>query len=103
MTENPTVCEDGTIVSGTKLTNNAQYPTIADDYRQTFRKLKGLKCDIFLAPHGNQFNLEPKLDKMRTWNGAGDHPFVDRDGWKKLVNDAERMFLMQLTAERKGN
>ena len=89
------------IVSGTKLVNNDQYRGIADDYRQTFRKLKSFKCDIFLAPHGNQFNLEPKLDKMRAWNGTGDHPFVDRERWKRLLVDAERAFLLQLTAERK--
>ena len=45
---------------GYKLVGNAAYPQMAEDYEKTFDVLKSLPCDLFLAAHGDVFNLEGK-------------------------------------------
>lgn len=88
------------IVAPTRLLNNPDYPAIAEDYAVTFKKLKALPCDIFLAPHGDQFGLAEKL--RRLVQGANPNPFVDPAGWRRLIGSAENGYLRQLEAEKAG-
>jgi len=81
-----------------KLVNNAKYPEIARDYAATFRKLKALPCDVFLAPHASFFGLEEKARDV----GTGKNPFVDVKAFQKYVTTAEQNFLKQLEKERQG-
>jgi len=82
----------------TKLVNNVKYPGIARDYAATFRKLKTLPCDVFLAPHASFFGLEEKAREV----GAGKNPFVDAKAFQKYVATAEQGFLKQLEREQQG-
>jgi metallo-beta-lactamase class B len=82
----------------TKLVNNAKYPEIGRDYAATFRKLKTLPCDVFLAPHASFFGLEEKAREV----GAGKNPFVDAKAFQKYVATAEQNFLKQLEKEQQG-
>ncbi len=86
------------IAEPTPLLLNASYPTIVEDYTATFEKLKAIPCDIFLAPHADQFGLMQKLARLD--KGANPNPFIDPDGWKTFVANAERSFLRQLDAEK---
>ena len=86
------------VVAPTRLVSNPDYPNIVDDYKATFRKLKALPCDIFLAPHGDQFGLAQKSQLLKA--GAGSNPFVDAAGWRSLINNTENGFLSQLAAEQ---
>ncbi len=88
------------LVAPTRLVNNSEYPNIVDDYRATFKKLKALPCDIFLAPHGDQFGLARKIQLLK--QGPGSNPFIDPDGWRRLIGNAESDFLKQLAAEQPG-
>lgn len=88
------------IVAPTRLVGNPQYPRIADDFNATFKKLKALPCDVCFGPHGDQFALLSKLDRLD--KGAATNPFIDPDGWRNLVATAERAFLKQLAEERAG-
>jgi len=81
-----------------KLVNNSKYPEIARDYAATFRKLKTLPCDVFLAPHASFFGLEEKAREA----GAGKNPFVDARAFQKYVAAAEQNFLKQLGKEQQG-
>ena len=81
-----------------KLVNNSKYPEIARDYAATFRKLKALPCDVFLAPHASFFGLEEKAREI----GTGKNPFVDANAFQKYVATAEQNFLKQLEKERQG-
>jgi len=81
-----------------KLVNNSKYPEIARDYAATFRKLKALPCDVFLAPHASFFGLEEKAREV----GTGKNPFVDAKAFEKFVVTAEQNFLKQLEKERQG-
>jgi metallo-beta-lactamase class B len=81
-----------------KLVNNSKYPEIARDYAATFRKLKALRCDVFLAPHASFFGLEEKAREV----GTGKNPFVDATAFQKYVTTAEQNFLKQLEKEQQG-
>ena len=53
-----------TILPGVHLVDNPKYPAIADDFARTFRVLKSLPCDVFLAPHGSMFGLREKARRQ---------------------------------------
>jgi metallo-beta-lactamase class B len=87
------------ILQGVPLVNNAQYPGIADDLAASYKKLKSLPCDVFLAPHTGFFDLEAKAQQLA--RGAKPNPFIDAPGFKKFLEQAEQKFLKQLELERK--
>src|SRR5437867_6072218 len=64
---------------GYVLVNNHKYPRIANDYRRAFEVLRSLPCDVFLAPHGNQYGLEEKYARLEE---RGPHPFIDPEGYR---------------------
>ena len=82
----------------TKLVNNPKYPDIARDYAATFRKLKALPCDVFLAPHASFFGLEDKARRVT----EGANPFVDPKAFSEYISKAEENFLKQLEKEQRG-
>ncbi len=59
---------------GNPLVNNTAWPGIADAYRATFAKMKTMKTDVFLGPHGDQMDLDAKLARLTP---GGPNPFVD--------------------------
>ena len=82
---------------GFKLTANALYPAIAEDYARMFRVLKSLSCDIFLGAHGSYYGLEAKYAKFK----AGDtNAFIDPEGYKAYVAEREHAFLTELEKQR---
>jgi len=84
--------------TGYELVNNAKYPNIAQDYKQTFNVLRKLPCDIFLAGHGMYFDLDKKYAEMKKGNQM--NPFVDPEGYKKLIAVAEQQFDTELTKQK---
>lgn len=87
------------ILSGVPLVNNAQYPGIADDLAASYKKLKSLPCDVFLAPHTGFFDLEAKAQQLA--RGAKPNPFIDARAFKAFLEPAEQKFRTQLEAERR--
>lgn len=85
---------------GYKLVNNAAYPQIAEDYERGFRVLKSLPCDIFLGAHGSYFGLQAKYAAMQRGKG---NPFIDPDGYKKFVMEAEQAFGGELAKQRSAS
>jgi metallo-beta-lactamase class B len=85
-----------TVNPGYILVNNTKYPQIADDYRRTFKTLRSLPCDVFLAPHGNQYGLKEKYAKIEK---GGSNPFVDPDGYRAYVDNGEKIFLSKLAEQ----
>jgi len=86
------------INAGTRLLNNPLYPDFVRDFETTFATLRALPCDIFFAPHGGQFAMAEKFARLE--RGEKENPFIDPEGWKKLVAGAEKAFRDQLAAER---
>jgi metallo-beta-lactamase class B len=88
------------IAQPTPLLNNPAYTTIVEDYAETFKKLKALPCDIFLAPHADQFGFADKLRRLD--QGASPNPFIDPAGWNRLITQTESTYLRQLANEKAG-
>jgi metallo-beta-lactamase class B len=70
-----------TTIPGYKLVGNSLYPTIASDYARTFRVLKRLPCDVFLASHGSFYSMPEKAELLA--RGKQPNPFIDRPGYKR--------------------
>jgi len=73
-----------------RLAGNPAYPTIVEDYRASFAKVRSLPCDLFLAAHASFFRMKEK----REWLEAGrpGNPFVDQDGYRRFVDLYEERF-----------
>jgi metallo-beta-lactamase class B len=87
-----------TVLPGVSLTNNPQYPEIAEDYAKTFRVLRSLPCDVFLGSHASFFDGLGKADRLR--KGAKENPFIDPRGYKDYVAQYEKKFQEQMRQER---
>jgi metallo-beta-lactamase class B len=77
---------------GYVLVNNKEYPGIATDYEKTFRVLKSLPVDLFLGAHGSYYEMESKVKNLE---GATTNPFIDKEGYKRYVEDREQAFLKE--------
>jgi metallo-beta-lactamase class B len=82
---------------GYKLIRNQNYPQIAEDYERMWSVLKSLPCDIFLGAHGSYFALEEKYARRKD---GSDDPFLDPDGYKKFVAQAEQDFRTELAKQQ---
>jgi metallo-beta-lactamase class B len=82
---------------GVRLLGNARHPGIVEDYARTFRTLKELKADVFLAQHPDIYGMGEKLRRLKA--GASQNPFIDPDGYRRVVSEAEGMYLKQLEQE----
>jgi metallo-beta-lactamase class B len=78
---------------GYKLVNNPEYPQISADYEKMFHVLKQLSCDIFLGAHGEYYDMEAKFAKL---HNGGPNPFLDPDGYKRMVAEKEQKFRSEL-------
>jgi metallo-beta-lactamase class B len=82
---------------GVKLLGNARYPQIASDFADSFRVWKALPCDVFLADHGDFYDMRGK--RLRQRAGAP-NPFIDPEGYQHFIREAEQRFQTQLDSER---
>ncbi|MBL8827964.1 MAG: subclass B3 metallo-beta-lactamase, partial [Planctomycetaceae bacterium] len=85
---------------GYRLIDNRDYPTIVDDYRQTFATLKSLPCDVFLGAHGNYYDMHAKHERLE--KQTGDNSFIDPAGYRAYVALKEATFLKKLADQQAG-
>jgi metallo-beta-lactamase class B len=81
---------------GVVLVGNPKYPEIADEYARSFRILRALPVDVFLAPHVQQFGAAEKSKRL----GQSPNPFVDPDGYKQALDGWETAYREQLAREK---
>jgi len=81
-----------------KLGAEPSYPGIAEDYARTFRTLRALPCDLFLAAHGSFYNLKEKSERLK--KGEGANPFVDPAGYRSYLDRSEAAFKERLERAR---
>jgi metallo-beta-lactamase class B len=78
------------VLSNYRLIGDPLYPNQAADYEKSFATLRGLKCDVFLASHGQFFGM---LDKRaRLLAGDKPNPFIDPAGCRAFFAKAEAEF-----------
>lgn len=87
-------------VAGNRITPPLQYPGIVEDYRRTFAKTKAMHVDVFLAPHGEFFDLKGKLAKRGT---GGPNPFIDASEFPVFMTKLENDFEKTLAARSRPN
>ncbi len=80
------------------LVNNKDYPQIADDYIRSFKVLRALPCDVFIASHGKFYDLASKFPKL----GNGPNPFIDPEGYKAHLDLQEKNFYATLEEQKKS-
>jgi metallo-beta-lactamase class B len=67
------------------------------DYIKTFKYMRTLPVDIFLAAHGPQYNLMAKYKNI----GKDPNPFIDPQGYRNELDNWERFFHYQLIEQIK--
>lgn len=83
--------------AGNRLINNKRYPGIADDFHNTFARLKEINADILLTGHPSFANLEEKYQAQL--QGKKD-AFVDAEALPKLVAECETAFEKELEKQK---
>ncbi len=75
----------------------ASYPGIAKDFEHTFAVLARLPCDIFLGAHGQYFDMQDKLARRHDGSPA---VWIDPDGYRRTVAEAQQNFERRLRMEQ---
>jgi metallo-beta-lactamase class B len=82
---------------GYNLIDNPKYPNIISDYNATFERLKKTPVDVFLASHGNAYDLQEKILKLKA---GAENPFIDRDGYRAYLERSEEAFRARLARQK---
>ena len=83
---------------GTRLVNNPNNPTIAEEYMRGYTVMHSLPCDVPLGSHPAMYNLTEKHAKLAA---GGSNPFIDPQGYKAEIDLVERTFASVLEEQRK--
>lgn len=75
------------------------YPGIRSDFERSFRTLRSLPADIFLASHSGMFSMRRKLAE-RSKAGDPADPFIDRAGYLNFIDRAEKKFRKALADQQ---
>ena len=81
------------VLPGYKLVGAETYPGMTADYEKSFATWKALPCDVFLASHGQFFNMPTKRKLLDA--GKAD-AFVDPAGCKAFYTASEAAFRAEL-------
>lgn len=84
-------------VPGYSLVNNTAYPRIVEDYRTSFRRLRTMSPDIFLASHGSFFDLSGK--RARAHRSGEENPFLNAEEWLSHLDMMEKAFQENLATQ----
>lgn len=82
------------------LVNNKDYPQIADDYVRSFKTLRALHVDVFLASHGSFYGLDAKYPKLGKQEA---NPFVDPAGFQAHIDLKEKEFTTEFDRQKKAS
>jgi metallo-beta-lactamase class B len=77
---------------------DSPYPGIAQDYEASIAKLHRVRCDVFLAPHGAQFDLTAKM--TRAGGRGARSPFIDPKGCRRYLDRAADAVAAELRKAR---
>ena len=80
-----------------KFIGEESYPGILSDFEKSFATLNRLPCDIFLASHGNFFDLMEKHERVLRGES---NVFVDPDGYRNYLRESEKDFRDKLAKQK---
>ncbi len=87
-------------LQGASLVKPEAYPGIRADYERSLATLRRLRADIFLATHTEWFDLQRKLGERAVATNPAD-PFIDRDGYRRFIDSAEKDFRELLATQQR--
>lgn len=96
---NVVIANMGTINPGTRLTTDPTYPGIAEDLENTYESQKNMDVDVWVAAHGSQYGLH---DKYVPGQAYSPDTFVDPEGFLAEVERLERIYIEQVSEERRN-
>ncbi len=85
-----------TIVTDKKFADIKTYPGIANDYTYTFRAMKDIKFDLWLASHASQFKMHHKHKTGDAYNPAA---FIDQAGYDTALSDLKKQYEEKLNKD----
>jgi len=83
---------------GVRLIGNQRYPEIVADFQHSYTVWKALPCDVFLGAHSHFFHLHDKAEQQQAH--PPQNPFIDPEGYRATIAEAEKRFRRQLQHER---
>jgi metallo-beta-lactamase class B len=84
------------IVTEKKFADVTSYQQIAKDYAYTFKSMKNLSFDIWLASHASQFKLHDKHHPGDAYNPAA---FIDKQGYNVALSELQQQYDKKMAAE----
>ena len=78
------------VITDRKFSDIKDYPTIQEDYNQTFAAMQKINFDIWLASHANQFNLHQKRKPGAAYNPK---VFMDKKEYLDNITALQNTFL----------
>jgi metallo-beta-lactamase class B len=72
-----------------QVVNNPKYPKILADYAASIATMRALPCDIFLAAHPWEFELDRKRAALAADPSGAANPFVDPAGYRAYIDRSE--------------
>lgn len=87
-----------TTAPGYQLVANDKYPNIVSDFENTFKRMRGIKVDIFLSAHASQFKMDEKLALKR--RSSVSNPFIDPAGYLAFLDATEKAFRQRLAEQK---
>jgi len=86
-----------TIITEKPFADITGYPGIAADYVYTFKAMKNISFDIWLASHASQFKLHDKHQPGDAYNPAA---FKDRQGYDTALSDLQKQYEKKIVSDR---
>lgn len=78
-----------TIVTDKSFASITAYPNVAADYAATFKSMKNIQFDIWLASHASQFNMHDKHKPGDAYNPAA---FFDQAGYNEELSELQKNY-----------
>lgn len=88
----------GTINDGKRLFIDPTYAGAGEDFAMTYERQKAMDIDVWVAAHGEQYDLQGKYEPGQTYNPD---TFVDPDGFFAEVERLENTYREKVAAERR--
>ena len=78
-----------TIIVDKKFDDVTTYPGMAEDYAYTFKAMKNISFDIWVASHASQFNLH---DKHKPGDAYNPSAFMDKESYIQQLNELQQQY-----------
>ena len=78
-----------TIITEKKFADVTTYPGMAEDYAYTFKAMKNISFDIWVASHASQFNLH---DKHKPGDAYNPSAFMDKESYIQQLNELQQQY-----------